>query len=170
MGLVRFGFRDYDPAIGRWTAKDPIDFAGGDVNLYGHTHSDPVNFFDSLGLSETGKLPGTRVPYRIDWRQQPSPNMHVKWPGGGETVINNKGAWLDRHGGKNLVRPPMKYRPALRKVAKKFVKKAGKAACGKVPVILVGFFAYDWYTTGFVYAVDEATWPVSEIWAVEDNE
>ena len=32
-GLVRFGFRDYDPAIGRWTAKDPIDFNGGDVNL-----------------------------------------------------------------------------------------------------------------------------------------
>ena len=27
--LVRFGARDYDPSIGRWTAKDPIDFAGG---------------------------------------------------------------------------------------------------------------------------------------------
>ena len=32
-GLVRFGARDYDPSISRWTAKDPIDFAGGDVNL-----------------------------------------------------------------------------------------------------------------------------------------
>lgn len=28
-GLVRFGFRDYDPDTGRWTAKDPIGFAGG---------------------------------------------------------------------------------------------------------------------------------------------
>lgn len=28
-GLVRFGFRDYDPDTGRWTAKDPIAFAGG---------------------------------------------------------------------------------------------------------------------------------------------
>ncbi len=27
-GLVRFGARDYDPAIGRWTAKDPIKFTG----------------------------------------------------------------------------------------------------------------------------------------------
>ena len=31
IGLVHFGFRDYDPATGRWTAKDPIGFAGGDV-------------------------------------------------------------------------------------------------------------------------------------------
>jgi RHS repeat-associated protein len=49
-GLVRFGFRDYDPVIGRWTAKDPIDFAGGDVNLFGYVDSDPVNWFDPLGL------------------------------------------------------------------------------------------------------------------------
>jgi len=27
--LVRFGARDYDPAVGRWTAKDPIRFEGG---------------------------------------------------------------------------------------------------------------------------------------------
>jgi len=33
-GLVRFGVRDYDPAIGRWTAKDPIDFAGGVQIMY----------------------------------------------------------------------------------------------------------------------------------------
>jgi RHS repeat-associated protein len=28
-GLVRFGARDYDPATGRWMAKDPIGFEGG---------------------------------------------------------------------------------------------------------------------------------------------
>jgi len=28
--LIRFGLRDYDPETGRWTAKDPIGFAGGD--------------------------------------------------------------------------------------------------------------------------------------------
>jgi RHS repeat-associated protein len=52
VGLTRFGFRDYDPSIGRWTAKDPIDFAGGDVNLFAYVHSDPVNFVDFLGLTE----------------------------------------------------------------------------------------------------------------------
>ena len=33
-GLARFGMRDYDPAIGRWTARDPILFKGGQENLY----------------------------------------------------------------------------------------------------------------------------------------
>ena len=32
--LVRFGARDYDPGMGRWTNKDPIGFAGGDTNIY----------------------------------------------------------------------------------------------------------------------------------------
>ncbi|MCI5227955.1 MAG: RHS repeat-associated core domain-containing protein, partial [Candidatus Electrothrix sp. AX2] len=49
-GLVKFGFRDYDPAIGRWVAKDPIFFAGGDVDLYGYVLGDPVNFVDPDGL------------------------------------------------------------------------------------------------------------------------
>ncbi len=49
-GLVRFGCRDYDPETGRWTAKDPIGFAGGDTDLYGYCLNDPVNFVDPDGL------------------------------------------------------------------------------------------------------------------------
>ena len=49
-GLVRFGARDYDPEIGHWTAKDPIDFGGGSVNLYEYVLDDPVNWIDPLGL------------------------------------------------------------------------------------------------------------------------
>ncbi|MBN1823854.1 MAG: hypothetical protein JW803_06015 [Endomicrobiales bacterium] len=48
--LVRFGARDYDAEIGRWTSKDPIDFAGGDTNLYGYCLNDPVNWMDKDGL------------------------------------------------------------------------------------------------------------------------
>jgi RHS repeat-associated protein len=48
--LVRFGYRDYSPESGRFTAKDPIDFNGGDTNLYSYTMSDPVNYVDPSGL------------------------------------------------------------------------------------------------------------------------
>ena len=49
-GLVRFGARDYDPETGRWTAKDPIRFEGGQANLYVYVLNDPVNNADRTGL------------------------------------------------------------------------------------------------------------------------
>ena len=48
-GLIRFGYRDYDPETGRWTARDPIGFAGGDTNLYGYVLGDPINWVDPDG-------------------------------------------------------------------------------------------------------------------------
>jgi RHS repeat-associated protein len=51
-GLVRFGYRDYDPDVGRWTAKDPIGFVGGDTDLYGYILNDPVNAADPYGLQK----------------------------------------------------------------------------------------------------------------------
>ncbi len=48
-GLWHFGARDYDPTIGRWTAKDPAGIAGG-WNLYEYCGSDPVNCTDPTGL------------------------------------------------------------------------------------------------------------------------
>jgi RHS repeat-associated protein len=49
-GLVHLGVRDYDPETGRWTAPDPIRFAGGDTNLYAYAGNDPVNGADPTGL------------------------------------------------------------------------------------------------------------------------
>jgi RHS repeat-associated protein len=50
--LVRFGARDYNSSIGRWTAKDPILFAGGDTDLYGYVLEDPVNLIDLQGTDD----------------------------------------------------------------------------------------------------------------------
>ncbi len=47
--LVHFGYREYDPAIGRWLSKDPLLFGGGDSNLYGYVLQDPVNLVDPSG-------------------------------------------------------------------------------------------------------------------------
>jgi RHS repeat-associated protein len=50
-GLIRFGARDYDPGVGRWTCKDPIDFDGGQDNLYAYAGANPVEANDPAGLS-----------------------------------------------------------------------------------------------------------------------
>ena len=48
--LVHFGYREYDSFTGKWTAKDPIGFQGGDSNLYGYVLQDPVDLVDPEGL------------------------------------------------------------------------------------------------------------------------
>ena len=47
--LIRFGARDYDASVGRWTTKDPIGFGGGVSNLYEYIVNDPVNEIDLYG-------------------------------------------------------------------------------------------------------------------------
>jgi RHS repeat-associated protein len=66
-GLVRFGKRDYDPTVGRWTAKDPILFDGEDTNLFGYVLNDPINEIDpegtrNLGTRNPGQLPPSQRP------------------------------------------------------------------------------------------------------------
>jgi RHS repeat-associated protein len=68
LGLVRFGARDYDPISGRWTAKDPIGFAGDDSNLYAYVGSDPVNYIDSTGeFAFVPWLIGIGAGMALDW-------------------------------------------------------------------------------------------------------
>jgi RHS repeat-associated protein len=58
-GLVRLSRRDYDPMIGRWTAKDPMYFKGGSSNLYAYVADNPVSFIDSFGLQEGNPFSGS---------------------------------------------------------------------------------------------------------------
>jgi len=43
-----YGYRYYNPEMGRWVNRDPIGERGG-VNLYGFVFNSPVNFIDDLG-------------------------------------------------------------------------------------------------------------------------
>ncbi|HCE67759.1 MAG TPA: hypothetical protein DER40_09660 [Geobacter sp.] len=52
-GLYYYRARYYDPMEGRFVSKDPIGSKGGDVNLYGYVHQNPINKIDPLGLKES---------------------------------------------------------------------------------------------------------------------
>ena len=52
-----FGYRYYDPRLGRWLSRDPMGEAGG-FNLYAYCGNDPVNRHDPLGLADEKSLWG----------------------------------------------------------------------------------------------------------------
>jgi RHS repeat-associated protein len=47
--LIRFGARDYDPTVGRWTSPDASSFIGSPTNLYAYAQLDPINYLDPTG-------------------------------------------------------------------------------------------------------------------------
>ncbi|MEN6374978.1 MAG: RHS repeat-associated core domain-containing protein, partial [Smithella sp.] len=59
-GLYFYRARYYDPKAGRFITKDPISFAGGDVNLYNYVKNNPLNWIDPWGFHsityQNGKL------------------------------------------------------------------------------------------------------------------
>jgi RHS repeat-associated protein len=68
-GLVRFGARDYEPEVGRWTAMDPILFDGREANLFSYSFGDPVNLLDPTGLDAVTSDPMVREYFFDLWRQ-----------------------------------------------------------------------------------------------------
>lgn len=59
-GLVRFGARDYEAGVGRWTGKDPIGLVS-DFNLYSYAYANPVAYSDLTGLDPFNPT-DTKVP------------------------------------------------------------------------------------------------------------
>jgi RHS repeat-associated protein len=70
-GLTRFGARDYDSVVGRWTSKDPLRFKGHSLDLYSYCNGDPLNNQDPDGRDFVSKVasailwPGWALPQTI---------------------------------------------------------------------------------------------------------
>jgi RHS repeat-associated protein len=50
-GLYYYRERYYNAALQSFISEDPLDFAGGDVDLYAYVSGDPIDFRDPYGLS-----------------------------------------------------------------------------------------------------------------------
>jgi RHS repeat-associated protein len=96
--LVRFGARDYNAMIGRWTAKDPIEFNDGELNLYLYVNSESINNIDSNGKSIIELLFKIYESYKIEKSVKEMPRkmqeklqreIYAKWL----VRTNNKCKW-----------------------------------------------------------------------------
>ena len=61
-GLYYYRARYYDQSAGRFLGEDPVEFDGGDANLYRYVRNSPTNLVDQSGLS-----PGTNWNFFWDW-------------------------------------------------------------------------------------------------------
>lgn len=81
-GLYYYRARYYDPIEGRFISKDPISFAGGDVNLYGYTQQNPINFNDPAGLLTSAEalahyLGGSGTALSVQFNEINTSNVRV---------------------------------------------------------------------------------------------
>ena len=101
-GLVRFGARDYDPVVGRWTSKDPIGFEGGSTSLYVYIKNNPLKYKDSAGLKSDCKCPTTipTAPKGVSIKDNINEAKKHYDPWWFKDQVRNKGPWDYKQQGK----------------------------------------------------------------------
>ena len=76
-----YKYRHYDPQLGRWPSRDPIEENGGE-NLYGFVGNDPIARWDELGLKWIFSTNNSPVNTIRAMRDAPNPNRLARttWP------------------------------------------------------------------------------------------
>ena len=87
-GLYYYRARYYDAKIGRFISKDPIGFAGGDVNVYGYVGNSPTNWVDPWGLAQAIFDPNTGTITIVD----NNGNILGQFPAGNNTDSRSEGS------------------------------------------------------------------------------
>ncbi|MHB9050184.1 MAG: RHS repeat-associated core domain-containing protein, partial [Pirellulales bacterium] len=90
-GLYYYRARWYDATTGKFMSEDPIDFAGGDENLYRYVRNRPLNFVDSSGRTKQVYAFEGRAGYAGADRV-PNPDgtevVGAGWPSSASQVLN----------------------------------------------------------------------------------
>ena len=72
VGLHSNGYRNFDPAVGRYIESDPIGLGGG-INTYAYVRSNPLRGYDPLGLVE----PETEREDSLERERLPGPDQEL---------------------------------------------------------------------------------------------
>lgn len=118
-GLVFFGRRYYDPAIGRWITPDPLGFIDGQ-NLYAYVHNHPVNSFDRLGFSTEDESSGSENEQWLGQDEATGSRTPYNWVGIEITSGKSRYLWLDdlqKAGGSSLSEASPDQAGALPKIS-----------------------------------------------------
>ncbi|MDP3980321.1 MAG: RHS repeat-associated core domain-containing protein, partial [Chlamydiota bacterium] len=130
--LVRFGARDYDPEIGRWTSKDPILFNGGDTNLYGYVLGDPVNLVDPTGnVGCSGPQCAYYNEKLLDLTQTCNQEVNSAWGKDLDDILEIEKKYGGGNASSQIYHCVKEKGPTVRKKAME--------ACGKLPYEIVPY-------------------------------
>ncbi len=158
----------YDSMSGRWISEDPIEFEGGDTNLYRYVYNSPSNFTDPNGeaIKRVYVNPGGGWKYAIDRGPEIFGGFEIHvYKNGYEVVkIKGNGGYCKTHGGKTLLSPSTfrkEYGDEAYKQLKEQIKQRVKEAksvgwtrgLGTATVLLT--FLIDGYAEALEIAVDE---------------
>ncbi len=87
--LTRFGVRDYNASVGRWTMNDPIRFAGKDPNFYCYVGNNPIIYVDpqgeitfSVGVSGDIQVGPVDINFNAGFAIDDNGNVGVYYGGG----------------------------------------------------------------------------------------
>jgi RHS repeat-associated protein len=142
-GLVYYGYRLYDPYIGRWINRDPIGEEGG-LNLYAANYNNSISRVDVLG----------REPSLLNQANQQFNNALFDWASGhgGGRAYGPDDPWT-----KELARRPVygRMKNALIQMAEEACKRGdGDSLIAKALKWDDSADSYPWYTPirdGFNY-------------------
>ncbi len=97
VGLYHTLFRFYEPTLGRWLQRDPIEYEAGSINLSEYVLSAPLFWIDPLGLMADVIVGGERWRmYKYDVDMTYGPHYHNK--NTGERLYPDLGKIRDKNG------------------------------------------------------------------------
>lgn len=153
-GLYYHRLRYYSPEMHRFIQEDPIQFEGGDVNLYAYVGNNPIRYADPFGLEKSDKCPsfGNRyldhvLTYSINVGPYAAAMGGGLWPKSWAPATGGRGPFLGSTNPLTSVPRALGVPGASTLPAQATAALIGGATVG------IGFYNIGVFTSGLLYAI-----------------